>query len=169
MSEEELLAVTRPYLERASRLPDGGWNPEVKAWALSLAPLLRERMEVLSDAVAATDPLFVFDPASMDDEARAILAEPDASRVIKAFLAKAKQADLALPGAYRALVLGIKDELKVKGKALFHPIRAALTGAASGPELEMLVPLLAAGARLGLPTPILGPVERGEGVLRIIS
>ncbi|MCI4398570.1 MAG: glutamate--tRNA ligase [Acidobacteria bacterium] len=164
MSEEELLAVTRPYLERASRLPEGELNPEVKAWALSLAPLLRERMEVLSDAVSATDPLFVFDPASMDDEARAILAEPDASRVIKAFLAKAKQADLARPGAYRALVLEIKDELKVKGKALFHPIRVALTCAASGPELEMLVPMLAAGARLSLPTPILGPVERCERI-----
>ncbi len=169
LSDEKLLEAARPYLERASRLPNGEWPPEVKAWALSLAPLLRERLEVLSDAAAATDSIFVFDAASMAEDARAILAEPDAPRVIRAFLERAKEADLATPGAYRALVLGIKDELKVKGKALFHPIRVALTGAASGPELEMLVPLLAAGARLSLPRPIVGPAQRCEKILHALS
>ncbi len=167
LGDEELLSEARPCLEKAGRLPQGEMDPRVKDWALSLSQLLRERMEVFSDAVAATDPIFVFSPGSMDGEARAILKEPDAAKVISAFLKKARETDLAVPGAYRAAVLGIKEELKVKGKALFHPIRVALTCAASGPELEMLVPILASGARLSLPSPVLGPAERCEKVLAL--
>ena len=38
-----------------------------------------------------------------------------------------------------------------KGKALFHPLRLALTGAENGPELSLLLPLIGharAAARL---------------------
>jgi glutamyl/glutaminyl-tRNA synthetase len=36
----------------------------------------------------------------------------------------------------------------VKGKELFHPVRIALTGAHSGPELDKLLPLIEEGAKL---------------------
>ena len=36
----------------------------------------------------------------------------------------------------------------MKGKALFHTIRVALTGAVSGPELDRLVPLIGSGGAL---------------------
>ena len=35
-----------------------------------------------------------------------------------------------------------------KGKALFHPIRVALTGEPDGPELDLLVPAIDTGAEL---------------------
>ena len=35
-----------------------------------------------------------------------------------------------------------------KGKALFHPIRVALTGRAEGPELDLAVPAIDRGADL---------------------
>ena len=35
-----------------------------------------------------------------------------------------------------------------KGKALFHPIRVALTGRAEGPELDLAVPAIDRGAEL---------------------
>ena len=43
---------------------------------------------------------------------------------------------------YKALVNHIKQETGAKGKALFHPLRAALTGELDGPEMAQLVTLL---------------------------
>jgi glutamyl-tRNA synthetase len=36
----------------------------------------------------------------------------------------------------------VKAETGAKGKALFHPLRLALTGAENGPELKHLLPLI---------------------------
>ena len=56
-----------------------------------------------------------------------------------------------------------------KGKALFHPIRVALTGRAEGPELDLAVPAIDRGAELpadaGIPT-ILGCRERAAAFVR---
>jgi glutamyl/glutaminyl-tRNA synthetase len=43
---------------------------------------------------------------------------------------------------FRALAARVKDATGQKGKALFHPIRVVLTGAAEGPELDLLVPAI---------------------------
>ena len=57
----------------------------------------------------------------------------------------------------------VKATTGQKGKALFHPIRVALTGEAEGPELDLAVPAIDRGAELparaGLPA-ILGCRER---------
>ncbi len=46
----------------------------------------------------------------------------------------------------------VKKETGAKGRALFHPLRLALTGLERGPELKELLPLIGrdkAAARLG--------------------
>lgn len=43
---------------------------------------------------------------------------------------------------YGAWVTAVKAESKRRGKALFHPIRRALTGRETGPELASLLPLM---------------------------
>ena len=57
----------------------------------------------------------------------------------------------------------VKTRTGQKGKALFHPIRVALTGRAEGPELDLAVPAIDRGAELpatpGMP-PIVGCRER---------
>ena len=40
----------------------------------------------------------------------------------------------------------VKARTGQKGKALFHPIRMALTGRAEGPELDLAVPAIDRGA-----------------------
>jgi glutamyl-tRNA synthetase len=42
----------------------------------------------------------------------------------------------------------VKAETGAKGKALFHPLRLALTGAETGPELKHLLPLIGRGRAL---------------------
>ncbi|MFL6861762.1 MAG: glutamate--tRNA ligase [Allosphingosinicella sp.] len=43
---------------------------------------------------------------------------------------------------WRALTAGLKAETGRAGKALFHPLRRALTGRDSGPEMAVLLPLI---------------------------
>jgi hypothetical protein len=53
----------------------------------------------------------------------------------------------------------------MKGKALFHPIRVALTGEGGGPELDLAVPAIERGAALAPAAgvaPIVGCRERAD-------
>lgn len=45
-------------------------------------------------------------------------------------------------GVYAAFLAAVKPASGRAGKALFHPLRLALTGASSGPELKALLPLI---------------------------
>lgn len=168
MDDARLLELLRPILEPAGRWPREAGNKDAIAWFAALLPLLRNRLEVLPDALSITAPLFRFAPDAIDEEALAILREPDAPGVIRAFAAKAREVDLGIPGSYRELAGVLKSETGVKGKALFHPLRLAITAAAQGPDLEALVPLLAIGAKLDLPSPILSPADRAARIAAML-
>ena len=50
---------------------------------------------------------------------------------------------------FRAMAKRVQQTSGAKGKALFHPIRLALTGEAEGIELDIAVPAIERGALLG--------------------
>src|SRR6185295_8127495 len=53
--------------------------------------------------------------------------------------------------AFRAMAKRVQQSSGAKGRALFHPIRLALTGEAEGVELDIAVPAIERGALLGRP------------------
>jgi len=59
---------------------------------------------------------------------------------------------------FRALTRRVQHASGAKGKALFHPVRLALTGEADGIELDIAVPAIERGALL-----------EGSGIRRIAS
>jgi len=61
--------------------------------------------------------------------------------------------------AFRAAAGRVREKTGEKGKALFHPIRLALTGEAEGLELDLAVPAIERGAAL----------DRSSGIHRIPS
>jgi glutamyl/glutaminyl-tRNA synthetase len=65
-----------------------------------------------------------------------------------AALAEAIDGPLADREAFRAMATRVKEKTGQKGKALFHPIRIALTGESGGPELDLAVPAIDRGAVL---------------------
>ena len=69
--------------------------------------------------------------------------------------------------AFRGVADRVKQKTGQKGRALFHPIRIALTGAGDGPELDLLVPAMERGAALDSSTGIariIGARERAAAV-----
>jgi glutamyl-tRNA synthetase/nondiscriminating glutamyl-tRNA synthetase len=117
--------------------------------------------------------LFEYDPARA-------LADPHIIEELRAETARAVVAALAdeLAAAprldrerFRAVANQLKARTGQKGKALFHPIRLALTGRPDGPELDLAVPAIDSGADLpldaGIP-PMLGCRERAAQFARAL-
>lgn len=71
--------------------------------------------------------------------------------------------------AYREVIAEVRRATGKRGESLFHPLRAALTGRESGPELERLVTLYEAGSRLNLPRKVMSCKERIEAILGLIG
>jgi nondiscriminating glutamyl-tRNA synthetase len=116
-----------------------------------------DRLEEIPDRLAF---LFTYDardalqrPAVAD-----VVQEPGARDVIAA-LAEAIGGPLLDREAFRAMANRVKETTGQKGKALFHPIRVALTGEGGGPELDLAVPAIDRGAQL----------PQDAGLARILS
>jgi glutamyl-tRNA synthetase len=73
---------------------------------------------------------------------------------------------------FREAANRVKARTGQKGRALFHPIRVALTGRAEGPELDLAVPAIDRGAELpegaGMPQ-VLGNRERADRFARALA
>jgi len=72
---------------------------------------------------------------------------------------------------FRAAATRVRERTGQKGKALFHPIRLALTGEPEGLELDLAVPAIEAGASLEASRikPILGAAERAREFASALS
>jgi glutamyl/glutaminyl-tRNA synthetase len=109
--------------------------------------------------------LFEFDPAGAGRRAdvQEVLDEPGARSVIAALAAELATEPRLDRDRFRAAAGRVKAATGQKGRHLFHPIRVALTGEAGGPELDLAVPAIEAGAELPPASgvaPILGCRER---------
>ena len=80
---------------------------------------------------------------------RAEVEAPGARQVIDALAEELAAAPrLVEKQMFRGVADRVKQKTGQKGRALFHPIRLALTGAGDGPELDLLVPAIDRGADL---------------------
>jgi nondiscriminating glutamyl-tRNA synthetase len=105
-----------------------------------------DRLEEIPDRLAF---LFEYDAAAAvaRPQVADVLHEAGAREVVAA-LAEAIDGPLSDKDAFRAMAARVKERTGQKGKALFHPIRAALTGDSGGPELDLAVPAMDRGAAL---------------------
>ncbi|HEX6463523.1 MAG TPA: glutamate--tRNA ligase [Vicinamibacterales bacterium] len=105
-----------------------------------------DRLEEIPDRLAF---LFEYDAdtALASPAVEEVLHEPGAREVIAA-LPDAIAGPLLDRESFRAAANRVKEKTGRKGKALFHPIRVALTGESGGPELDLAVPAMDRGALL---------------------
>ncbi len=132
----------------------------------AVVPMAAASVDRLDEIPSRLRFLFAFDPrkAASEPEVMEVLAHDGARAVIECLARELSRGPrLADRERFRAVVAAVKQQTGQKAKGLFHPIRVALTGAASGPELDQAVPAIDRGAELsgaaGL-APILGCRER---------
>ena len=135
MSGEEILRHARPFIQD---LPLKGVSDE---WLARVMDAIKDNVETLAE-IKGYLPIFLPEEFSVDDEARAVLAEDGALEAVKAMEAVVKDLSEVNEEAFAYIVTELKKQTGFKGKKLFAPLRAALTGRAEGPELKNLIPLL---------------------------
>lgn len=167
---EELVDQAAPHFAAAGLTPAEPDAP-VRAWLARAIDAVKTHVDHMDQLPAEASIIFGFgaDPPEVDPEARSILEVPAALGVAREFARLVEQQEFITDKLYRELVAQVKAATRQKGKDLFHPIRAALTGRASGPELERLVPLYEEGSRLNLPRKVMSCRERLRAVLSAVQ
>jgi nondiscriminating glutamyl-tRNA synthetase len=131
--------AARGYLRRRT--------DEAMEYLVSVLPMAVGSVDRLEEIPDRLKFLFEFDPAAAlsREEVAGVLHENGARQVIAA-LPDAIEGTLSDRDAFRAMANRVKERTGLKGKALFHPIRVALTGEGAGPELDLAVPAIERGA-----------------------
>jgi glutamyl-tRNA synthetase/nondiscriminating glutamyl-tRNA synthetase len=158
---EKIAEIAYPFYVKAGYAPE---NPsaEVKAFFAQITALLAPSVDKLEDIPARAAMIFAYDAAAAitnPDNAEVMKGEKTKA-VVAAFAAKVAQEQQLTAERFKAIVNDVKTETGAKGKELFHPIRVALTASHSGPEFDKLVPIIEAGAKMGLPKKVLSVKER---------
>jgi glutamyl-tRNA synthetase/nondiscriminating glutamyl-tRNA synthetase len=93
-------------------------------------------------------------------ETRDAAEDPSAREILKAFIPKILALDGLTYDRFREIAKEVQMRTGKKGRELFHPIRVAVTGAVSGPELEKLIPIFEEGSKLSLARPVKATAQR---------
>jgi nondiscriminating glutamyl-tRNA synthetase len=101
--------------------------------------LIRNSCEILSD-IPGLAGIFLRDINEPDQESDKLLNEAYSKDIINiaSGIISSLNEDTLLTG----LIPGIKEKTEHKGKKLFHPIRAMITGTLRGPELDLAIPVI---------------------------
>ena len=154
-----LCELSLPFLREAGQVTE----PDTRGmdWLSAVLPMATDAVDRLDQVAGRLRQIFGFDAAAAleREEIRAEFATDGARRVVAALAADLATAPpLQDREAFRAAAQRVRAVSGQKGKALFHPIRVALTGEAEGPELDLLVPAIDTGASLD-----------GAGIAAIVS
>ena len=139
----------------------------VRSWLELVLDAVKSHVDHLDQLPRECAIIFGFpaDPPELDEGARAILMEPGALQVAREFARLVAEREVLTLDAYKEIAGLVKKATGQKGRHLFHPIRAALTGCGSGPELDRLIPIYEEGSRLVLPRRVMSCRERLAAVL----
>jgi nondiscriminating glutamyl-tRNA synthetase len=116
-----------------------------KEWLLSIVPAIADSVDRLAQVPERLHTIFSYDvdDALAREEVRLELTSEPGRMVVDALADElASTARLTDREIFRATAQRVRERTGQKGKALFHPIRAILTGESEGPELDLIVPAI---------------------------
>ena len=131
---DRIAEMAIPHLQRAGRIPSEP-DDATRKWVRDLVALYQEQMTCVSDIVKLTEMFFTDEPI-YDEDAKAVLAEEHVPVVLRAFLKQLEQTSEFTPDSIGAMLKTVQQETGYKGKSLFMPVRAALTGQTHGRDLN---------------------------------
>lgn len=140
---DALFAMAQPYL------PDWVSDRYDEAARRGIVALLHDHVETLSDL---GDQCEIFrNDVARDADATEALAAPDAPAVLRGLAEALRAGHGALtPESFKAAVKDVGKAAGVKGKDLFFPVRAAITGTVHGPDLSRIAAIKGRDAVLRL-------------------
>ncbi|MFK2826820.1 glutamate--tRNA ligase [Bacillus sp. B190/17] len=137
---DQVVSLAMPHLLKAGRV-NAERSPEEEEWVRQLIGLYQEKMSFGAEIVDMSE-LFFKEEISYEDEAKEVLEEEQVSEVMASFLDKVENLDRFKADEIKQAMKAVQKETGHKGKKLFMPIRAAVTGQTHGPDLPKAIELL---------------------------
>ncbi len=138
------------------------------AYLMSLLPMAIGSVDRLDEIPSRVSFVFGWDAGQA---AQLVAAEAEGANAVKAMAQEVGDAPLDRD-AFRHAAARARQQTGLKGRALFHPLRVALTAADSGPELDLAVPAIDRGALLppgaGI-APVVSCADRLRAVARLVG
>lgn len=135
--DEELSEILLPYLQRAGILI----QQIDREPFTQIAGILRDNLVILSDVEQYLG-IFFDEKFSFDDKAKTILMDSKNRETLRSVLDKLENPSAMKQVDQHSLLAQLEEKTGRKGKALYAPLRAAVTGKTKGPELAKTLPLL---------------------------
>lgn len=138
---ERIVDMCLPHLRKAGRISEE-LGAEQREWVTSLVGLYQDKLHAASEIVPLTE-LFFQDEVKDESEAAEVLKEEQVPTVLAAFLARLEDPSVPFTiDGIKEAIKAVQKETGFKGKQLFMPIRAAITGQTHGPDLNQSLTLL---------------------------
>jgi len=134
---EKLMESLRPFLEEEGYEIDA-LDP-VRFHAA--VDLIKNDLTTLAEVGKHID-IFFDDKYALSEEAKQVLEKEGARQVVRTFAEYLRTNSAAIQEIYPAALKFVKEKTGAKGKGLFMPLRAALTGRVHGPELDRFFAVL---------------------------
>jgi len=135
---DDLIKSLKPFLEKFG-IVDETINSK---WFKQVIELVKTDLITLSDIEDHIN-IFFNERYALDDDARILLEKEDSANVVSCFSIYLKDHDHESPqNLYPAAIKFVKEKTGLKGKELFLPLRAVLTGKLHGPELDKIFTIL---------------------------
>lgn len=138
---ERVAALAIPHLQQAGHLP-AELDETQQKWAEALIALYQEQLTSAHDIVELTATFFT-ETVDYEPEAKQVLMEDDSVRdVLEKFKEQVASAASVDAETMKSSIKQVQKETGCKGKKLFMPIRAAVTGQTHGRDLNQTLELL---------------------------
>jgi glutamyl-tRNA synthetase/nondiscriminating glutamyl-tRNA synthetase len=169
---ERLAQLVIPFFEAAGMRVAP--TPEAMRYLALVLPIATAVVDRLDQVPARLDFLFDYSPhaALATDSVREEMSAEAARAVVTALVEELGGGAIGDRARFREIANAVKARTGQKGKALFHPIRVVLMGKPDGPELDLAVPAIDAGAALGVDAglpPIMSTRDRARAFLDALN
>ncbi len=132
--------LSLPHLVKAGKVSAELSEEEAK-WVYQLVDLYQEQMSFGAEIVELSQ-LFFKEELDFEGEAKEVLAEEQVPEVMQAFLQELDTLETFTADEIKKAIKAVQKSTGQKGKKLFMPIRAAVTGQTHGPDLPKAIALL---------------------------
>ncbi|PAQ15172.1 glutamate--tRNA ligase [Bacillaceae bacterium SAOS 7] len=137
---EKVVELALPHLIKAGRIDENPSADQLE-WTKQLIALFQEKMSYGAEIVELSE-LFFKKELTFEEEAKEVLQEEQVREVMTSFLAKVDELEAFEAEEIKKAMKAVQKETGHKGKKLFMPIRAAVTGQTHGPDLPKAIELI---------------------------
>ncbi|MCA1042125.1 glutamate--tRNA ligase [Bacillus infantis] len=137
---DKLVEISLPHLIKAGKVSENLTSAD-EEWVRGLISLYQDQMSYGAEIVDLSG-IFFTEEVSYDEEAKEVLSEEQVPEVLSAFLGEISSLEDFTAEEIKAALKAVQKGTGHKGKKLFMPVRAAITGQTHGPDLPKAIALL---------------------------